>query len=123
MSGPASQSAEYVRRKATISMSFHQFQLPPIRDALVIGRRAPVGANGVARAFHEMVPGTFRLIQVEHPTIEAILVRESALRKLPEKELVPRILSHAERIMDEEDALHVSVDIEVLVEEEGIELP
>jgi hypothetical protein len=109
------------KRKAVIDFAFQRFALPPIQDALVIGRRAPVGANGVERAFHELTPGMYKLIQVDHPTIEAVLVRASDLRKIPEQELVRRIVEHAGAIMDASDALHVRMDITVIIQGETLE--
>jgi len=99
-------------------MCFSQFSLPPIQDALVIGRKASIGPHAIAKAFDEMTPGVFQLIMVEHPTIEAVLVRKSDLRKIPETHLVSLILRHAGPIMDETDSLHVSISVEVVVEEE-----
>jgi len=112
-----------INRKASVTMQFSAFQLPPVQDALIIGKRTPVGANSIAKALQEMSPGIFRLIKVDHPIIDALLVRESDLRKLSEEELVPRLLKHAENIMDETDTLHVKVSIEIVVEEGDIPLP
>jgi hypothetical protein len=69
-----------------------------------------------------MSPGMFQLVEVEHPIIEAILVRKSDLRKLPEKELVSHLLHQAEQIMDETDSIHVRISVEVIVEQRGIEV-
>jgi len=104
--------------RASIRLGFSQFALPPVRDALVVGKLAPVGINALSRAFEEIAPGAFKAIEVDHPVIEAVLVRLSHLRKVPEDELVPLILRHAERIMDETDSLHVVVSIEISVEED-----
>ena len=104
--------------RASIRLGFSQFALPPVRDALVVGKLAPVGINALSRAFEEIAPGAFKAIEVDHPVIEAVLVRLSDLRKVPEDKLVPLILRHAERIMDETDSLHVVVSIDINVEED-----
>jgi len=109
-------------RKVRLSMTFRHFELPPIRDALIIGKRAPVGPKGVERAFRELTPGMFRMLHVDHPTIEAILVRESDLRKIPKDKLVSKILEHAETFMSEEDSLHVMLQIEVIVDDIQVEI-
>jgi hypothetical protein len=111
-----------VNRKANLIMRFSEFQLPPIQDALIIGKRTSVGVNGITRAFQEMSPGIFKLIKVDHPIIEAILVKKSDLRKLPEKEFIPRLIEQSEKVMDETTSLHVSISIDIIVSEEGIEL-
>lgn len=106
--------------RASIRLSFSQFALPPVKDALIVGKRAPVGINALTRAFEEIAPGAFKAIEVEHPLIEALLIRFADLRKVPEDKLVPLLLRHAEQIMDETDSLHVVVSIDINVEEEVI---
>jgi hypothetical protein len=109
------------RRRINMELRFTQYHLPPLDSALIIGKRAPVGANGISRAFQELSPATFRLIPVDHPVAEAVLVRASDLRKLPQQALISRLLQLADQIMDEADTLHVGLKFEVIVEEEDIE--
>jgi hypothetical protein len=109
-------------RKINLELRLTQYHLPPLDDALIIGRRAAVGANSVSRAFEELSPGTFRLIPVEHPVAEAVLVRASDLRKFPEAELLRRLLLQADQIMDETDTLHVSLHFEIIIGEEDIRI-
>ena len=105
-----------------MTMTLNQFHLPPIQDALIIGKRTSVGAHSICKSFREMSPGMFQLIEVEHPIVEAILVRKSDLRKLPEKELIGQLLHQSEQIMDQTDTIHVKITIEVTVEQRGIEV-
>ena len=72
--------------------------------------------------YQELSPAAFRLIPVEHSVAEAVLVRVSDLRKLPQQALVRRLLPWADQIMDETDTLHVSLKFEVVVDEEDIEV-
>jgi hypothetical protein len=109
-------------RKINLELRLTQYHLPPVESALIIGRRASVGANSVSRAFEELSPGTFRLIPVEHHVAEAVLVRASDLRKLPEAELIPRLLMQADQIMDETDTLHVKLHFEIVIGEEDIRI-
>ncbi len=104
--------------QAAIKMAFEHFSLPPIEGALVIGKRAPVGLNALSNAFETMAPGMFKPIKVNNPIIEGILVRASVLRKIPQSKLEPLILRYAEKIMDETDSLHVSINIHIFIEEE-----
>jgi hypothetical protein len=110
------------QRRVNIQLRFTRYELPPLKDALIIGKRAPVGAQSINRAFQELLPGAFLLIPVEHPTVEAVLVRTSDLRKLPQQELLSRLLRQADQMMDESDTLHVALEFEMIVEEEGIEV-
>jgi hypothetical protein len=108
------------RPRINLQLRFTQYHLPPLDSALIIGRRAPVGANGISRAFQELSPATFQLIPVEHPVAEAVLVRVSDLRKLPQQALIARLLQLADQIMDEADTLHVALKFEVIVDEDDI---
>ena len=110
------------RRKISLQLRFTPYHLPPLDSALIIGKRAPVGANGISRAFQELSPAAFQLIPVNHPVVEAVLVRASDLRKLPQQALISRLLQLADQIMDEADTLHVALRFEVIVEEEDIEV-
>ena len=110
------------RRKINLQLHFTPYHLPPLDSALIIGKRAAIGANGISRAFQELSPAAFQLIPVEHPVAEAVLVRVSDLRKLPQQALISRLLRLADQIMDETDTLHVSLRVEVIVEEEDIEV-
>jgi hypothetical protein len=109
------------RRRVNLELRFTQYHLPPLDCALIIGKRAPVGANGISRAFQELSPATFQLIPVDHPVAEAVLVRVSDLRKMSQQALISRLLQLADQIMDEADTLHVALKFEVIVEEEDIE--
>jgi hypothetical protein len=122
MQQPADSGDATPRRKINLQLRFTPYHLPPLDSALIIGKRAPVGANGISRAFQELSPATFQLIAVEHPVAEAVLVRASDLRKLPQQELIRRLLQLADQIMDETDTLHVALRFEVIVEEEDIEV-
>jgi hypothetical protein len=110
------------RRRISLQLRLTPYHLPPLESALIIGKRAPVGANGISQAFQELSPATFRLIPVEHPVAEAVLVRVSDLRKLPQETLIGRLLRLADQIMDEADTLHVALKFEVIVDEEDIEV-
>ena len=102
-------------KKYNVELTFRKMDLPPVRDALVLGKRAPVGSTGVVRALQAMSPGVFRLIKVDHPLIESVLVREVDLRKVPEDEFLAVVLEEAAAIMDETDALNVEVEVAVKV--------
>jgi hypothetical protein len=109
-------------RKINLELRLTQYHLPPLESALIIGRRAAVGANSISRAFEELSPGTFRLIPVEHHVAEGVLIRASDLRKLSEAELVRRLLLEADQIMDETDTLHVKLHFEIIIGEEDIRI-
>lgn len=94
------------------------FHLPPVRSALVVGKRSSIGPNALEKALQEMMPGSFRRVDVEHDVIQSLLVNEVHLRRLPEDELVALVIRHAEGIIDASETLHVEIEIELHVRED-----
>jgi len=84
---------------------------------LVVGKRAPVGAIALSRALEDMTPGIYETVAVKHPVIEALIVRKADLKKLPEDEFISLLLRHSGDLMDETESLHVTLDIEIEIEE------
>lgn len=65
------------------------------------------------KALAEMLPGHFVLVEVEHPVVEAIILRTSHLRRVPQDKLVRVILEQCDNLMDETDMMHFDIDIRV----------
>lgn len=103
--------------RVDMRMRLTRFQLPPVQSALIVGRRAVIGSRAMGKALEEMMPGAFRRIELEHPVIEAVIVRHAHLRRVPEDRLIPALVRHAESFMGEADTLHVDISIEVSVSE------
>lgn len=104
-------------RRVTISLNLRRFDLPPVDSALVVGRRAPIGPTAMLNALQEMMPGNFVRIDVEHPVIQTVLVHTSHLKVVPQDQLLPVVLRHAERMMDETEMVHVQLDTSVSAQE------
>jgi len=96
-----------------LNLRITRFELPPVRDTLVIGRMAPIGPHAIHKSLEEMTPGKFDLVESDHEIIEAFLVRKSDLRKVPREDLIAALTRRVEGIMDAGDALHVHIDMEI----------
>src|SRR5437868_13114559 len=106
------------KRHVNVSLRMTRFELPPVESALVVGRRAPIGSNALEKALAELMPGTFRRIEVEHPVIEAVIIRESHSRRISEDRLVRLLIRHAEGMMDETEAFRVTAELVISSSEE-----
>ena len=111
----AIQQASSVRVDMQLKLS--RFALPPVQSALVVGKRASIGAGALRNALDEAMPGAFIHIEVEHPVIEAILIRSAHLRRVPTEHLVPVLIRNAEAFMGETDTMHFDIGIEVQMQE------
>lgn len=94
-------------------MSLREFELPPIGDGVLVGRRAAIGPRGLFEAIDRMLPGQYQLVTVEHPTTEAVIFRASKTKALPQEKLVALFLRQGETLMSETMILRVDVEFEV----------
>src|SRR5690242_15989269 len=99
------------KRHVTVSLRMTRFELPPVESALIVGRRSGIGSIALEKALGEMMPGTFHRIEVQHPIIEAVIVREPHFRRITQEGLVELLVRHAEGMMDETEALRVTADL------------
>jgi len=105
------------QRQIYLRMRFTQFELPPVKNALIIGKKSVVGPTAIEHAFEGLMPRAYQMVRVDHPIIEAILMRSADLRRVPVERLTQVLLKHAEKFMNETDTLHVELNIEIAVEE------
>ncbi|WNC12565.1 hypothetical protein [Brevibacillus brevis] len=105
-------------RKATLTLKISEFEVPPMQDLLIIGRRAPIGPEAVRRMAEALSPEQFTLIKMDHPKIEAVLLRNSLLQMIDEKRLMTIILEEAERMISDSMVLRSELKIAMSVQRE-----
>lgn len=105
-------------RKATLTLKISEFEVPPMQDMLIIGRRAPIGPEAVRRMAEALSPEQFTLIKMDHPKIEAVLLRNSLLQMIDEKLLMNIILEEAERMISDSMVLRSELKIAMSVQRE-----
>lgn len=105
-------------RRAMLSLKFSEFEMPPMQDLLIIGRRAPIGPEAVRRMAEALSPEQFSIIKIEHPKIEAVLVRNSLLQMLDEQVLLGIILEETESMISDSMVIRSELKVEVSVHRE-----
>ncbi|MDF2684076.1 MAG: hypothetical protein K0R47_5266 [Brevibacillus sp.] len=105
-------------RKATLTLRISEFEVPPMQDMLIIGRKAPIGPEAVRRMAEALSPEQFTLIKMDHPKIEAVLLRNSLLQMIDEKLLMNIILEEAERMISDSMVLRSELKIAMSVQRE-----
>lgn len=106
------------KRRVSVDLRMSRFELPPVQSALVVGRKAPIGSRAMEKALAEMMPDAFVRIEVDHETIEAVIVRKAHLRRLPEERLVSLLVRQTESVIDETEMLRVTMELEITLTEE-----
>ena len=98
-------------KKAEINMRFSEFEMPPMQDVLIVGRRAPIGPEAARRMVDILSPDQYEIIRIEHEYVEAIVVRRSILNILSADKLVPIIMTEGGRIANESMIIKAQVNI------------
>ncbi len=93
-------------------------EIPPVKDGIVIGRNAPMGAEAMMRTLKLMSNERFIHIAIKNDEVVSdAIVRESVIRKLKEEKLRAFILSRIRPLMADNELLMLDMDIEVVVED------
>lgn len=102
--------ANYIRARVT------EFAIPPIHDALVLGRESPIGCAAIRKAWSLLVSAPYEHLELDDPVVCDVIVRASILRRIPQEELVEFVLGHIKPLMGPEDIVHIDLESEVVVE-------
>ena len=102
-------------RKAEISIKLSEFEIPPIQDVLVVGRKAPIGPGAVRRMVDALSPDQYEIVPIDEGVIEALVVRKSLLKIIPLKRLVNIVLEESLKVAGEHSVIKAQVDVTVVI--------
>lgn len=102
-------------RKAEMTIRLSEFEIPPMQDALLVGKKAPIGPEAVRRMVDALSPEQYEIIRIEHQVFEAAVLKRSLLKLLPEDKLLPILLEECERVADEQAVVKAQVNIVIQV--------
>lgn len=103
------------KRKAELNIRFSEFELPPMQDVLVIGRRAPIGPEAVRRMVDALAPEQYELITFKEGPVEALAVRASLFDWIARDILLDNLLEEALKINIEKTLLKVKLDLTISI--------
>jgi hypothetical protein len=98
-------------KKAEITMRMSEFEMPPMQDALIVGKRAPIGPEAARRMVDILSPDQYEIVKVDHPAIEAIVVRKALFNMLPQEKLVGLLLEEGGKVANESTIEKTQVNI------------
>jgi len=108
-------------RKAEIIMRLSEFEVPPMQDVLIVGKQAPVGPEAARRMADILSPEQYDIIRIDHPIVEALIVRKNLLNFIPKDKLVSLILEEGSKIANESLIIKAQLSL-VLQVSKSIEL-
>lgn len=71
-----------------VSLSFEGISLPPFHDILLLGRKCPHGKSGISKCLNLLEPDGFEMIELDHETVEAMLVNKRILKRMPAEKII-----------------------------------
>jgi len=105
-------------KKVVLNMDLSIFEIQPAGEALVIGKRSPIGSEAAKRMLDNAAPEEFELIRPEDDVIDAILVRKDLFLRANKGLLVNAMLEEAKAIMGARDMIRLKCDVIVGIRRE-----
>jgi hypothetical protein len=106
--------------KHSVRAHVREFSIPPIHDALVLGRDAPIGCKAFRKALDLLMANPFEHIELNDDTISDILVRATILRRLPPQKLIEFVIQQIKPLMTATEVLHLDLDVQVTLEDQQL---
>lgn len=98
-------------KKAEITMRLSEFEVPPMQDVLIVGRKAPIGPEAARRMVDILSPEQYEIIEIEHPVIEAIVIRKSLTNMIAKDKLIALILDEGGKVANESTIIKAHLNI------------
>jgi hypothetical protein len=106
------------KRTGTVIMELSTFHIPPQGDALVLGRKCPIGSKAAKNMLDTVAPGQFEMIELDDDVIESVFVKSYLFLRTDRDKLVAAIVEEAKRIMGLQCMISVKCDVTVKVTKE-----
>lgn len=98
-------------KKAEITMRLSEFEVPPMQDVLIVGKKAPIGPEAARRMVDILSPEQYEIIEIEHPVIEAIVIRRSLTNMIAKDKLIAIILDEGGKVANESTIIKAHLNI------------
>jgi hypothetical protein len=99
-----------------VRMTLQEFSTPPVRDALVMGRRSPIGCIAMRKALALLQTTPFMHIELGDEVVSDIVVREAVVRIVGREKLIALVLQQIRPLMTAMDILHLDIDARLHLE-------
>lgn len=98
-------------RKAEITMRLSEFEMPPMQDVLIVGRKAPIGPEAARRMVDILSPEQYEIIHVDHTAIEAVVIRKSLTNMIDKDKLISLILDEGGKVANDSTIIKAQINI------------
>lgn len=98
-------------KKAEVTIRLSEFEIPPMQDVLIVGKRAPIGPEAARKMVDILSPEQYEIIKIEHPVIEAIVIRKSLLSMISREKLLALIIEEGGKVANESTIIKAQLSI------------
>jgi len=105
-------------RIAEVSIRLSQFEIPPMQDILLVGKRAPIGPEAAKRMVDALSPEQYEVISIDEGPLEAMVVRKTLLKLIPPEKLLTIVLEEGLKVSTEYTVIKAQVNVVVIVKRE-----
>lgn len=98
-------------KKAEITMRLSEFEVPPMQDILIVGKKAPIGLEAARRMIDTMSPEQYEVIKIDHAEIEALVIRKSLMNMVEKDKLISLILEEGGKVASETTIIRAQINI------------
>lgn len=102
-------------KKVDITMRLSEFEMPPMQDVLIVGKKAPIGPEAARRMVNVLSPDQYEIVKLEHDHIEAIVIRKALLNMLPKDKLIELIIDEGGKVANESIIIKAQISITLQV--------
>lgn len=99
------------KKKAEITMRLSEFEIPPMQDVLIVGRKAPIGPEAARRMVDILSPEQYEIIEMDHPIVEAIVIRKSLTNLIEKSKLLALIMEEGGKVANESTIIKANINI------------
>lgn len=100
----------------TVKVHAKEFVIPPVRDALVVGKTSPIGCVALKKALTLLHGEPFEDIHPDDEVVGDILIRANILRKVSRDKLERLVLERIKPLMVPGEVIHLDIEVEVFLE-------
>lgn len=102
-------------KRAEITIRLSEFEMPPMQDVLIVGKRAPIGPEAAKRMVDILSPEQYQIIKIDHSVIEAIVIRKSLMQMIEKDKLISIILDEGGKVANESTIIKAQLNIVIQV--------
>lgn len=104
-------------KEVLMRMRVRGLEIPPVKDGLVIGQKAAIGADAMLRTLSIMTHEEFERLHLKDEVIEDVIVKTSILRKAGRDRVIRFIMTNLKPVMTTTELLMLDIYIELLIED------